>query len=164
MIDETAVKLRRTLRPYLGQTAILAGLTVFLFYAAVTKSGWELFWAGMLIWPFFAAYVVFFGMKYRILWNSECVIMRASGGPERRIRFDEITEIRKEVGQPSEFLAQARPFRRIAVYGRKHDPNARIDVSLRHFQLRDIEQLLTKIRQLRPDLKVPTVAPDRLHH
>jgi len=155
MVEEVATSLRRTVTPYLGQTTILAGVTVSLFYIAEKKSAWGLLWAAMLFWLLFAAYVVFFGMRYRILWNSECVMMLASGGPETRIRFDEIARIKKEVGQPSEFFAQARPFRRVVIYGGTRD--AHIDISLRHFEPRDIDELLVEIRKRRPDLSVPSI-------
>jgi hypothetical protein len=103
-------------------------------------------------------FVFFIGLKYRVLWDETGLVMRASGIPERHIRFDEITEVRTERAQVSEFFAQSRPFRRIVVHGPKHDPKAFIDISLRHFRLDDIEELLKAIRLRRPDLAVPTVS------
>lgn len=150
------VNLRRTITPYVGYTLIFAGVSVFSTYVAQKTSQWGLMWVAAGIWPLFAV-IVYIGMKYRVLWDETGVVMRASGGPERRIQYDEITEIRNEMAQVSEFLSQSRPFRRIVVYGRKHDPDAFIDISLRHFRLEDIEELLTAIRTRRPDLAIPTV-------
>jgi hypothetical protein len=149
--------LRRTPTPYLGQAIILSVSSLLLFSLAYETREWNLLWSAALFWTLFAIYIVLFAMKYKILWNPKEVIMRASGGPEQRIPFDEISEIRKETAPASEFLSQARPFRRIVVYGRKHGPIRRIDISLRHFRSQDIEDLLTAIRLQRPDLDIPTV-------
>jgi hypothetical protein len=149
--------LRRTIQPYVGQSVIFSGFTVFCFLIFAKTSESSFLWFPLVPWALFGVFVVFFGQKYKVLWDQESVIMRASGGPERRIRFDEITLIRNEISSASDVLAQSRPFRRIAIYGRRHDPTARVDISLRHFDLQDINQLLTAIRARRVDLNVPTV-------
>jgi hypothetical protein len=113
-------------------------------------------WGPTLIWGAFAV-LTYIGMKYRVLWDETGVVMRASGGPERLIRYQEITEIKIERAQVSEFFVQSRPFRRIVIYGRKRHPNEYIDVSLRHFRPADIDELLAVIRTHRPDLAVPKV-------
>jgi hypothetical protein len=105
--------------------------------------------------PLFAFAYLYFGLKYRVLWDATGVSMRASGGPERHIGFDEITSIRYVVAS-----SQSRPFRRIEIHGRKSDPKAFVDVSLRHFRLDDVDEMMTAIRMHRPDLKVPKVAMD----
>jgi hypothetical protein len=84
--------------------------------------------------------------------------MRASGITEKRIPYDEITEIKIERADVSEFMAQNRPFRRIVIHGNARDPGAFIDISLRHFQPRDIDEVLAEIRKRRPDLAVPTIS------
>lgn len=157
MTSDALVPLRRTIQPYVGQTLILVVATVIAVYGSVASSDWNIMWAPAVYWPLFGIYFFYFGMKYRVLWNKESVVMYASGGPERRIRFDEITSVKKEIASASDILTQSRPFRRIVVCGRKHDPNARVDISLRHFDLKDIDQLLTAIRTCRPDLDVPTI-------
>jgi len=111
--------------------------------------------APVVIWVLFAG-LVWIGLKYRVFWDSTDVIQHASGLPEKHIAFDKITEIRIERAPVSAFLAMPRPFRRVAIYGRRHDSAAFIDISLRHFRLEDIEELLTAIRERRPDLTVPT--------
>ena len=83
--------------------------------------------------------------------------MRASGGPERHIGFDEITKIRYEVAGATEVLAQSRPFRRIVIFGAKDDPNSRIDISLRHFRGQDIKNLMSTICERRPDVSIPAI-------
>ena len=93
-------------------------------------------------------------MKYRVFWDEESVVMRARGGPDRRIRFDEITSVKKEISSAGDVLAQSRPFSRIAVY-RNHNPDGFVDISLRHFRLEDVDELLEAIRKSRPDLCVP---------
>lgn len=153
--------LRRTLTPYIGQTAILIGVTVLTAYVAQEKRQWGLLWGLLVIWPLFAADVYFFGMKYRIWWNDVGVTMSASGGPERHVSFDDVSEVRYEIASGGEFLSQSRPFRRIAIFGSSAGPSAPIDISLRHFRLEDIEKLLIEIRKRRPDLALPAIPRTR---
>jgi len=112
--------------------------------------------APALLWVLFGE-LAWIGLKYRILWDSDSVIQHASGLTRKRIAFQDISHIRSEQAPASEFLSMPRPFRRVAIYGRKSDPAAFIDVSLRHFHREDIRELLAAIHARRPDLKVPTV-------
>ena len=152
--------LGRTLTPYAGQAIIFLGVTVYAVWVAHKTSQWEVMWLPAVLWALYGG-LVYFGLKYRILWDKHGVVMRASGGAERRIQYDEITEIKMEMARPSEFLSQARPFRRIIVHGCKHMPDASVDISLRHFRLEDVKELLTTIHARRPDLAVPTVPEGR---
>jgi hypothetical protein len=157
MTVEELIPLRRTFQPYVGQTLILVIATAFAVYGSVASSHWKIMWAPAVYWPLFGIYFFCFAMKYKVLWNKASVVMHASGGPERCIHFDEITSVKYEVSSASDMLAQSRPFRRIVVCGRKNDPNARVDISLRHFDLNDISQLLTALHAHRPDLDIPTI-------
>jgi hypothetical protein len=155
--DGGLVPLRRTIQPYFGQTLILVLVTAFAVFESVTSSDWSFMWGPAVFLPLCGIYFLYFGLQYRVFWDKECVVMRASGGPERRIRFDEITTVKYEVSSAKEVVAQSRPFRRIVVCGREDDPTARVDISLRHFELKDIDQLLTTIHERRPDLDVPRI-------
>jgi hypothetical protein len=157
--DRELVPLRRTIRPYVGQLVILAAVTVFAVYESVASSDWGFMWAPAVFLPLFGIYFLYFGMKYRVLWSKEAVVMRASGGAERHIPYDEISRVRNEVSSANDVLAQSRPFFRIAVYGSR-DPNTFVDISLRHFRLEDIQELLATIRNRRPDLDVPMISKD----
>lgn len=152
------VNLRHTVTPYVGYTIIFSGVTLYMAYVAVRASDWRWMDPAILLWLLFVP-IIYFGVKYRILWDDTGVYMRASGGPERHIQFDEITDIRYELAQSTEFLTQSRPFRRIVIHGHKRDPNAFIDVSLRHFRLEDIAELMTAIHEHRPDLAIPKWEP-----
>lgn len=158
MADRKRVNLRHTVTPYVGYTIIFSGVTLYVAYGAQEYSQWKMLWGPSVLWIVFIP-LIYFGMKYRILWDETGVYMRASGLPERHIRFDEITSIRYELAQPTEFLAQSRPFRRIVIHGHNSEPNAFIDVSLRHFRLEDIEELMTAIHGHRPDLAIPKWEP-----
>lgn len=151
------VPLKRTIQPYVGQSLLLLAVTAFAIYESVASADWNFMWAPAVFLPLYGIYVVYFGMKYRVFWSKDSVVMHASGGPDRCIRFDEITSVKKEISSVGDILAQSRPFRRIVVCGRKQDPNARVDISLRHFDLNDINQLLTAIRAYRSDLEIPTI-------
>lgn len=78
--------------------------------------------------------------------------MRASGGPERHIRYNDIVEVRYEVS-----VEQSRPFRRIVIQGSGHAEDDFIDVSMRHFRAEDISQLIGVVRSHRPDLEIPAI-------
>ena len=149
------VPLRRTLQPYAGNCIILTLATVIAVIATVKSSDLMFLWASLFSWILFAVAYVYFGLKYRILWNEDQVEMRASGGPKRCIPFDEISRIKYEIASPNEWFAQSRPFRRIVVYGRKNESDARVDISLRHFHLDDINQLLAAIHEHRPEIEIP---------
>jgi hypothetical protein len=150
------MNLRRTIQPYVGQTIIFTGLTIFFVYVSLKTSDWQItIWWVVLGLPLAAFAYVYFGLKYRVLWDENGVYMRASGGPEKHIAFDEITNITYETS-----ASQSRPFRRIVIDGATHDPKAFVDVSLRHFRLDDINEMMSAIRAHRPDLRVPTVAMD----
>jgi hypothetical protein len=152
------MNLRRTITPYIGQTMILVGITGFFVYVAHRTSEWKILWAAAAMWPLFALAYLYFGLKYRVLWDSIGVYMRASGMKEERlIRYEDITSIRYETAQASEFAAQSRPFRRIVVEGRGYKRNAFVDISLRHFRLEDIKELLTEVHVRRPDLTIPKI-------
>ena len=147
------MNLRRTIQPYVGQTLILIAVTVLLIWLSLKTSDWHGVWALAVIWPLFAFAYLYFGLKYRVLWDETGMYMRASRAAERHITFEEITNIKYEIA-----ASQSRPFRRIVIHGRKRDPNAFVDVSLRHFRLDDIDEMMTAIRTHRPDLRVPTVS------
>jgi hypothetical protein len=155
--DRELVPLRRTIRPYVGQLVILAAVTVFAVYTSVASSDWGFMWAAAVFLPLFGVSFLYFGMKYRVLWSKEAVVMRASGGAERRIPYDEISRVKNEVSSANDVLAQSRPFFRIAVYSSR-DANAFVDISLRHFRFEDIQELLATIHNRRPDLDVPTIS------
>jgi hypothetical protein len=158
--EETKV-LRRTVQPYVGQTLIILAVTAFSFWVAMTKEDWEIMWGPALIWALYSAYVLLFGLKYRISWDEAGVTMHASGGPKRIIRFEEISQVRYETAGVDEFLSQSRPFRRIVLLGSKHRLNEQIDVSLHHFQSEDIKKLLAEIRNRRPDISIPSMFVDK---
>jgi len=151
------VPLRRTIQPYVGQTLILVLVTAFAVFESVSSSDWNFMWAPAVFLPLYGIYFLYFGLQYRVFWDKESVVMRASGGPERRIHLDEITSVKNEVSSAKEVAVQSRPFNRIVVFGREGDPNARVDISLRHFDPKDIDQLLTTIHRCRPDLDVPVL-------
>jgi hypothetical protein len=155
-VDHDLKLLRRTITPYKGQIAIFSVITIFLLIVAYRSSQWALAWSPIVIWAGFAV-LAYFGLRYKVLWDGNGVVMCASGVGEKRIPYDEIAEIRIERADVSEFMAQARPFRRIVVYGNAGHPVKSIDISLRHFRPRDIDELLREIRIRRPDLVVPAI-------
>jgi hypothetical protein len=153
--QKVLVPLRRTFQPYVGNCIILSFATVIAVIAALKSSDFMFLWAGLVSWILFGVYAVYFGLRYKVLWDDAHVVMRASGKPELCIPFNEISAIRYKIASPGEWFAQSRPFRRIVVYGRKNDSDAHVDISLRHFHLDDIDQLLAAIHEHRPEIEIP---------
>jgi hypothetical protein len=149
LIDGEFRNLRRTFTPYIGQTCILSAVTLFSVFIAYKSGDWGFLWVAA-IWPLYGI-IVLIGLKYRVLYDETSVVMQASGGQDQRIHFDEITEIRYEIG-----ASQSRPFRRLVIIPR-HAPDSFIDVSLRHFRLDGIHQLLSVIQEHRPELSLPNI-------
>ena len=158
--DRHLKSLRRTFTPYIGLMLILSGVTVFSIWVVYKTSQWGLLWSMAVIWPLTAFAYGYFGWKYRILWDETGLFMQASGGPERHFLFDEIVDVRVEVAGVSELASQSRPFRRIVVYKNKRSPTGFIDISLRHFRLDDVRELLEEVQRRRPDLSVPILGAD----
>ena len=155
--DQNLKPLRRTITPYVGQAVIFAGITLFIAYVATKTSQWDFLWTIPMLWALFFFAFVNFGMRYRVFQYDAGIVMSASGGPQRRIQYEEITEVRTDLGGVREQMGRSRPFRRIVVMGRERHPGSSIDISLRHFLPQDIDGLLNEIRAHRPDLDVPTV-------
>jgi hypothetical protein len=133
---------------------IFSTVTLFCLFIAIWKAEWSMLWGLLVIWSSFAV-LLYIGLKYRVLWDADGVVVRASGGSERRIQYVAITEIKIETAGAAEGAAQSRPFRRIVVYARMRHPAEFIDISLRHFRPEDIDELLNEIRKQRHDLVVP---------
>lgn len=162
IVDHTLKPLGRTVTPYLGQIVIFSIITIFLLLVAHKSSQWGLAWSPVVIWAGFAV-IVYFGLRYQVLWDGNGVVMRASGIKEKRIQYDEMTEIIVERANVGEFLTPGRPFRRIVVYGKAGHASASIDISLRHFQPRAVDELMNEIRTRRPDLAVPAISWGKKH-
>lgn len=143
--------LTRTLTPYVGQTAILAIVTVMGIVVGVWRGVWQLGVAPLICWLFYAV-LVFIGVQYRIFWTSDYVRRKASGGPDLVINIDDIAEVTKEMASADQMIAASAPFRRITIRSRSGE---HIYVSLRHFRLDDIRSLMHFIHDRRPDLAMP---------
>ena len=156
-ISPSLKPLGRTLTPYFAQTVIFGVITVFMLLVAYKRSQWALACVPITIWAGYAI-LVSLGLRYRVFWDSNGVVLRASGIGERRIAYDSMSEVKMERANANELMTQARPFRRIVIHGDvQHQPTF-IDISLRHFAPRDIDELLAEIRVRRPDLTIPQVA------
>jgi hypothetical protein len=148
-------QLRRTIDPYMGLLIILSLVTLGALFVSVQKHVLSLILPVPIIWLLFA-FLVFIGLRYRIVWTNNEVCQRASGGSNVCIEYGQITRIISEVSKPGDWLAASRPFRRIAIYA--EDPGGEdkfIDVSLKHFLADDIRELMRAIRIRRPDLELP---------
>jgi hypothetical protein len=149
--------LRRTMTPYRGQIVLFSLASIFTLVVGYRSTQWGFMWSPAVFWALFAGQI-YIGLQYMVLWDENGVVMRASGmRKETRIQYGEITEIKIERAGVSEVMAQSRPFRRIVVYGHRGHTVAYIDISLRHFQPRDIDEVLREIHIRRPDLVVPAI-------
>lgn len=69
------------------------------------------------------------------------------------ILFCDIAVVQSEAS-----IERGRPFRRIAIYPANVGISRKwIDISMKHFVIGDIQNLLAVIREKRPDLTLPTI-------
>ena len=153
--------LRRAMTPYVGGEAILLwAVSVFMIITAI-RFDRGLLVVVALIWFLYVAYIIVFGRPYRIGWDETGITMKASGLADTRIEFRDIDSVRYEIDSIFN-PAPGRPFRRLVFTTHRketHRKNPRqfIDVSLRHFKLEDIDELLEEVGSHRPDLSLPNI-------
>jgi len=147
-------QLRRTIAPYMGQLIIFSLVTLGVLFVSVQKHVLSLILPVPIMWLLFA-FLVWIGLRYRVVWTNKEVCQRASGGSNVCIEYGEITRITSEVSKPDEWFAASRPFRRIVIYAERRGADKFIDVSLKHFLAEDIRELMRAIRIHRPDLELP---------
>lgn len=154
MPKEHYKRLRRSIKPYVGQILILVIVTGWVVFIAVFRHQWKLTVPIPVIWIGFIV-LLYFGMAYKISWNEEEVCQKASGG-RICIKFSEITNIEAEISKPLELISASRPLRRISIYAENTGSHIKyVDISLKHFLMADIRQLLQVIHRRRPDLIMP---------
>jgi hypothetical protein len=138
-----------------GQTVILALVTLGQLFVSIEKHVWALALSAPVMWLFFG-FLVYIGLRYRIFWTDEEVCQEASGAPRVCIMYGQITTVTSEISKPSELFAASRPFRRIVISTENSRGEGKfIDVSLKHFAADDIRKLMRTIRERRPDLELP---------
>lgn len=152
--DKEFCFLRRTVRPYVGQSAIMLIVTIWLLFVSAKTGDWG-FMLGLAVALVPFLYLVSVGLKYKIYWTSQEVCQKASGGASVRIKISAIANVVAERSRPAEMLSMSRPYRRITIYEVGSDKSKFIDISLRHFNLGDIRDLLQSIRKQRPELTIP---------
>ena len=151
MKGTTETALGRTLTPYIGQVTILILVTIFCTAVAFSKGVWQLAAMPLIGWLLYGAFVLI-AARYKVLWTSDYIRRKASGGPDLVIKIGDITKVARETASPSQMMAQSAPFSRITITGRSGEE---IYVSLRHFRLDDIRHLMRWIHECRPDLALP---------
>jgi hypothetical protein len=153
--DQELKPLGRSIKPYVWQALVCAGVTIYIAYDSYQARQWEFMWFPPLLWVLYAI-ILYFDLKYRVFWDETGVVMHTTGGSEKRIPFDEIATIDSGLIRPGGFRTQ--PSWHIMIRGDR--PEASIDISLRHFRLEDIQTLLATIHAKRPDLTLPEL-PNR---
>ena len=155
-------KLRSSIQPYVGFLLIYAFMLIFtigsLSFSGDFKDALILATILTLAFLLFFTFWGFINMGYQIFLEGDTVNMRTatffnSSPTHSEIKIVDITSIKQETSDPHTAAKMRRPFRRIALYN-EHDGKW-IDVSLKHFVMRDIRTLMKKIQEKRPDLKVP---------
>lgn len=155
--NEQSQYLRRTVAPYMGQIIILSLVTLGALYISIKKHQLELIFPVPLMWLLFLV-LVYIGLKYKIFWTDKEVCQKASGGSRVCIKYADLTKVTSEISKSAEFLSASRPFRRIALYAEGlPGENKSIDVSLKHFVMDDVRELMRTIHDSRPDLVLPDI-------
>jgi hypothetical protein len=147
------IMLRRTFTPYVGLIVINVVTTLIVIFIAFKAND-----LGQLKWvlPFYGIWGIYIllATRYRVGWDQIGVTMLADWG-KRTVEYREISSVRYETARVADGHYGTRPFRRIVVRGRRQTPKAFVDVSLRHFEPKDICALLDEISRQRPDLSIP---------
>jgi hypothetical protein len=149
----STVQLRRTFTPYVGFFYINVAFTLLAICAAYKVKDWSLLYVPLLGYALWGIYV-FLATRYRVCWDKTGVTMYADWG-KRTIGYEEISTVRYETASLADGKYLTRPFRRIVIHGHRHDPKAFVDISLRHFDPKDISALLLEINRRRPELAIP---------
>lgn len=148
--------LRRSLSPYVPYPIFgLILIALWTPYVMRTRDWSPIAATGILI--IFALLWAYMGMQYRILWRDGNVVMRSGGFRGRTISMSvtDIERIEQERSDPYTLLKFNRPSRRLTIYGKATDGLNRIDVSLKHFRVDDIRQLMRIIHRKRADRDIP---------
>lgn len=155
MIDSnrSTTQLRRTFTPYVGLIYINVAFTLFAIFAAFKAKEWSLLYIPVVGYVLWSIYILL-AAKYKVSWDDIGVTMYADWG-KRTITYEEISSVRYETASVADGKYLTRPFQRIVIHGKRRDPTAFVDVSLRHFDLKDIGALLLEINRRRPELTIP---------
>jgi hypothetical protein len=149
--------LRRRQRPYLVFAAPLAAVSVFATCVGIARREASLLVSAVVLW---LGFVPMWGIMYRyaIFWNDLEIRMRAFGIPSATLRISDIQRIAYERSDVRQLLSVSRPSPRISIYGPLASRRSGvIDISLRHFELKSVRDLLGAVRHARNDLTFPTL-------
>ena len=142
--------LRRLWRPYLGFIIPLLALIPLLGYASFKTHdlrALEPIALGSLL----ISWLGYMGTRYRIYMENERVTQKAFRKKDVVISIKDIKTISMEASDAATLVKMQRPSNRITIYSEEKF----IDVSLKHFKYLDIQELMHRIKVLRPDLDVP---------
>lgn len=143
------MKLGFSVQPYIGMGIVCVLWLAMLIFIAAHEKTWTLLLEIGWLPPLLFAGWVFIGTRYRVLYDDKRVEMTASGRASVSILYDEIVSVAKEAS-----IERGRPFRRIAIHA---DSNF-IDVSLKHFAIDDVRNLMRVIHEKRPGLALPEIS------
>lgn len=155
------VELRVAARPYCVYTIIASPVVIACIYDAFNAPSEAArvsnFQAVALI--FFLLGCLFFPLwMYRIKLYKDELVDYGFLKFTKRAPVISVSKVRQESGWPKQrwYWAPAmRPFRRIAVYFEDGEKTESLDISLNHFPIAKVRELLDQLQQLRPDLDVP---------
>jgi hypothetical protein len=149
--------LRRRHRPYVVFAVPIGAVSVFLTYLGIAKHDTSSLVSAVVVWlGFVPMWAIMY--RYAIFWNDSEIRMRAFGIPSATLRISDIQRIAYERSDVRQLLGVSRPSPRISIYGPLASRRSGvIDISLRHFELKSIRDLLGAVRHARNDLAIPTL-------
>lgn len=150
--NQDTFALRHDLGPVLGLPIIILP---WLMFGAITSNDWKSILPIAIFFLFLFLIIAWFQLDYRIWWKDSTIFQKATGGGITAIKPDEIRQIQQEKSDAQTLFAMRRPARRITIYAETHEGPKVIDVSLKHFNTRDIRKLMKMIHEQRPDLDMP---------
>jgi hypothetical protein len=153
--DQRFQSLRRNRQPYAVFAIPVALLSVSAAYVGINRHETALVVAAGAVWiGFLPMWAIMY--RYAISWTDSEVRMRAFGVPTAIIRYSDIQQIKYERSGVRQLFGLSRPSPRISIYGHAETGiSVVIDISLRHFYLKDVQEILGRIGSTRKDLSMP---------
>ena len=154
--------LRVNKRPYIVYGSIyLFGFFLFIaFFFDGISQFWEVF-AGLITYTIICGYMMAAFWFYRIELFEDVLIDKGLKRT-KKAPVAAITKLKLEVGYGDQkwlWGPTLRPFRRLAVYYTVDNKQQSLDISLIHFDIQDVRELLIKLIKIRPDLEMPKNFP-----
>jgi hypothetical protein len=161
-MNTSAYHLRHTFEPYAFRIILFVFLAgCFSIFSVLYKQMVPAV-VGLCTLFYIVLKIYFYENRYSVWLDDKAIYMHPahlwySPALITSINYADITAVRRETSNLQTVLAATRPSRRLAIYAEKMPSPAVVDVSFKHFAYADISLLLQRLREVRPDLSLPSL-------